>query len=444
MNFAQKLKQPESRKLEFKREFPTKSDILKTIVAFANGAGGELIIGVSDHKREIIGVKDPLLLEEKISNMVFDGIQPFVSPFISVMNVAGKPVLIVKVLPGVDRPYYKKSEGVKRGVYVRVGSTNRRGSPEIIDEVRRQGRGITFETEIDISKGANHFDDSSLSRFFASIGQSGYTKETLTKWRFLQKNNGDYFPTIAGLVLFGKQDLIDYDFANVRLTRYQGTTLSNISETKEYGVPIIEKVESICRDIAGFLRKESYLKGAQRLERTIIPTFAIREVVVNAIVHRDYSMIGSSVKISVFDDRLEVVSPGILFGHIDISDIGTGLSECRNRSVVRVFRKLNLMEELGTGIARIYELYREEGLKKPLFLEQGQYFKAVLPQHFALENNQDKIYELMRTSGGTSASEMAERLNLHHNTVLKNLKQLIKIGKVEKIGTGKKIRYLII
>ncbi len=71
-----------------------------------------MIIGVSDHKREIIGVKDPLLLEEKIPNMVFDGIQPFVSPFISVMNVEGKPVLIVKVLPGVDRPYYKKSEGV--------------------------------------------------------------------------------------------------------------------------------------------------------------------------------------------------------------------------------------------------------------------------------------------------------------------------------------------
>lgn len=112
MNFLQKLKEPESRKLEFKREFPAKSDILKTIVAFANGAGGELIIGVSDHKREIIGVKEPLLLEEKISNMVFDGIQPFVSPFISVMNVEGKPILIVKVLPGIDRPYYKKSEGV--------------------------------------------------------------------------------------------------------------------------------------------------------------------------------------------------------------------------------------------------------------------------------------------------------------------------------------------
>lgn len=153
----------------------------------------------------------------------------------------------------------------------------------------------------------------------------------------MQKNNGDYFPTVAGLVLFGRQELLDYDFANDRLTRYQGKTLSNISETREYGVPIIEKVESISRDIASFLRKESYLEGTQRLERTIIPSFAIREVVVNAMVYRDYSMIGSSVKISIFDDRLEVISPGILFGNIDIADMGTGLSECRNRTVVRVF-----------------------------------------------------------------------------------------------------------
>jgi len=444
MNFAQKLKQPESRKLEFKRELPRKSDILKTIVAFANGAGGELFIGVSDHHREIIGVKDPLLLEEKISNMVFDGIQPFVSPFSSTMNIEGNSILVIKILPGIDRPYYKKSEGVREGVYVRVGSTNRRATPEMIDELRRQGRGIKFETEIDISKSANDFNDLELSRFFKTFGQPDYTKETLTKWRFLQKNNGDYFPTVVGLVLFGKKDLLDYEYANIRLTRYQGNTLSTISETREYSVPIIDKVESICRDIAGFLKKESYLEGARRLERTIIPLFSIREVVVNAMVHRDYSMIGSSIKISIFDDRLEVISPGILFGNIDISDIGTGLSECRNRTIVRVFRRLNLMEELGTGIARIYELNREKGLKKPIFSEQGQFFNVILPQHFELENNQDRIFELLREIRESSTSEIANHFDLHHNTVLKNLNQLIKASKVVKVGSGKKIRYRMI
>ena len=102
------------------------------------------------------------------------------------------------------------------------------------------------------------------------------------------------------------------------------------------------------------------------------------------------------------------------------------------------------MEELGTGIARIYELNREKGLKKPIFSEQGQFFNVILPQHFELENNQDKIFELMREIGESSTSEIANHFDLHHNTVLKNLNQLIKASKVVKVGSGKKIRYRMI
>ncbi|MBU2510490.1 hypothetical protein KJ966_04100 [bacterium] len=333
---------------------------------------------------------------------------------------------------------------MEKGVYIRLGSTNRRATPEMISELKRHGRGIAFETEMDHSKGINDLEDSSLSVFFKTIGQAGYTNEALTKWRVLQKNNGDYFPTVAGLVLFGKRDLLDYDFAGVRLTRYQGTMLSNISESREYGVPLVNNIELICSDVATFLQKESYLEGARRLERTVIPSFAIREVVVNAIVHRDYSMLGSSVKINVFDDRMEVISPGVLFGNIDISDIGTGLSECRNRSIVRVFRRLNLMEELGTGIARIFELSKEKRLKKPLFMEQGQFFKAVLFQRFESESNQDSIVDLIRKNGTSSASDLAGQLDLHHNTILKNLNQLMAIGKIRKVGSGKKTLYQLI
>ena len=154
----------------------------------------------------------------------------------------------------------------------------------------------------------------------------------------------------------------------------------------------------------------------QRKARTIIPDFAIREVVVNAIVHRDYSMTGASVKIHIFDDRL----------------------------MVRIFRKMNFMEELGTGIARILELYGKKGLRRPTFSEQGQYFKAVLPQVFELESNQEKVFELLRSRDVASASQLAESLEIHHNTVLKILNQLIKAGKARKTGSGKNTRYKII
>jgi ATP-dependent DNA helicase RecG len=125
MSFNAKLSQPESRKLEFKRGLPGKSDLLRTIVAFANGAGGELVFGVSDKNREIVGVDDPLALEEKVANVIHDGIQPFISPYISSLSVEGRTVLIVKILPGTNKPYFRKAEGAEKGVYIRLGSTNR-------------------------------------------------------------------------------------------------------------------------------------------------------------------------------------------------------------------------------------------------------------------------------------------------------------------------------
>lgn len=277
----------------------------------SNGAGGELILGISDDDRKIIGIDEPLLLEERISNLIYDAIRPSVSPYISILNVQGKEILIVRILAGSNKPYSIKSLGIEKGIYVRIGSTNRQATPDMIAELRRQGRGITFETEMDITKNVTDLEEQSLSLFFESIGEAVYINDTLSKWRILQKNNGDYFPTVAGLVLFGKSELFDYDSAGIRLTRFQGTTLTNISETREYSIPIISKIDALCRHVVDFLQKESYLEGTRRLERTIIPFYAVREVIVNAIVHRDYSIRGSSIKINVFDDRLEVISPGI-------------------------------------------------------------------------------------------------------------------------------------
>jgi ATP-dependent DNA helicase RecG len=111
MGMLQKIKQPESRNLEFKEKLPSGKTLLKTIAAFANGAGGELILGISDEDRQIKGVDDPLLLEEQLASTIHDGIYPLVSPYFSVITVAGKMLLSVQVLPGGNKPYYLKSLG---------------------------------------------------------------------------------------------------------------------------------------------------------------------------------------------------------------------------------------------------------------------------------------------------------------------------------------------
>ncbi len=148
MDISEKIKLPESRKLEFKEFLPTAKKVVQTIVAFANGAGGELLVGVSDKDREITGVDDPFALEEQITSMVHDSIAPPISPFFSFVTVSGKILLSVQILAGSNKPYYVKSSGLERGVFVRIGSSNRMAGPELINELQRQARGFSYTSEI--------------------------------------------------------------------------------------------------------------------------------------------------------------------------------------------------------------------------------------------------------------------------------------------------------
>ncbi|MBC8526813.1 MAG: putative DNA binding domain-containing protein [Candidatus Cloacimonetes bacterium] len=442
MEILTKIKQPESRKLEFKERFPEKSDILKTIIAFSNGAGGDLIIGVSDKERDVVGIKNPLELEEKISNMINDSIHPQIVPYIYSMNIEGKVILVIQVLPGNTTPYFLKSKGLEKGVYIRIGSSNRLANIEIIAELRRKSLGVSYDYNIDRTLTINDFDSKSIGKFFNKIGVSNHTYRDIIKWKFINQNNGDIFPTIAGLILFGKEHLFDYEYAGVRVTKFKNNTLADIESTKDFYLPIISNVENIFIYVLSLIGKESVLSGVERIEQTIIPPYAVRETIVNAIVHRDYS-IKSNIKINIFSDRIEIISPGILYGNIDIADLGSGLSECRNRNIVRVFRKMNFMEELGTGIYRIIELYKNKNLQNPEFYEQGNYFRVTLPQIKMAVSKEEIILEIIKSKQEVSASLLAKELNYHHNTILKYLHKLLEENKVIKMGKGKSSRYKI-
>ena len=234
MEILTKIKQPESRKLEFKERFPEKSDILKTIIAFSNGAGGDLIIGVSDKERDVVGIKNPLELEEKISNMINDSIHPQIVPYIYSMNIEGKVILVIQVLPGNTTPYFLKSKGIEKGVYIRIGSSNRLANIEIIAELRRKSLGVSYDYNIDRTLTINDFDSKSIGKFFNKIGVSNHTYRDIIKWKFINQNNGDIFPTIAGLILFGKEHLFDYEYAGVRVTKFKNNTLADIESTKDF------------------------------------------------------------------------------------------------------------------------------------------------------------------------------------------------------------------
>ena len=337
---------------------------------------------------------------------------------------------------------FSKSQNLKVSRFIRIGSTTRKASQEIIEELRREAHGYSYEEEIIPSLSINDLDKNAIKYFLHEINVDHLDKNVLTKWHMLRKNNGNYFPTVLSIIFFGNLGLSKYDYFNIRISKFNGSDYNDLAESKEFTIPLFPKIDEIIAVLKSYVKRTSVLDGARRIEKTIIPEFALREIIINAIVHKDYS-IKSSIKINVFDDKIEVINPGILFGNLDIEDLGKGISECRNRKIVKIFRKFGFMEELGTGIKRIINLFSEQNLKPPVFKEQGRYFKAILPQEKCNLNLTEKIYNIVLAKKQINMSQLIDEIDLHKNTILYHLNVLIKSRKIARKGKGKNTFYVI-
>jgi predicted HTH transcriptional regulator len=151
------LLQPEGRRLELKESLPTNAELAKTIIAFANDAGGELYVGIKDNPREVVGVNEEelLALEEKIASLIHDLCEPVILPEITFLQHEGKHVIRTQVYKGSAPPYYLKNKTVAEGTFIRVGSTNRLASAEMITELERQKQNISFDSELVYTKPPN-------------------------------------------------------------------------------------------------------------------------------------------------------------------------------------------------------------------------------------------------------------------------------------------------
>ena len=166
MNIQQIIKQPEGRRLEFKKAIPVSADLANTVIAFANDAGGELYIGIQDNPREIVGLPEEELvkIEEQISNIIFDRCYPAIIPDITFLTEDDKHIIRVIVYRGSSYPYYRKDKGKRKGTYIRVGSSNRLADEEIIAELERKKRNISYDSELVVDKLASELNIENLSR----------------------------------------------------------------------------------------------------------------------------------------------------------------------------------------------------------------------------------------------------------------------------------------
>ncbi len=438
MDLLEILKRPEGKTLEFKRELSAPEGVLKTIVAFANTAGGTLLLGVEDKSRHVRGVREPLDLEERLANLISDLIAPRLVPEIEILRWRRTQVLAVQVFPSPNRPCYLKREGPAGGVYVRVGSTNRRADPELIEELRRLARGEAFDEQAMPELDSEDIDFRAASELFAAVRK--LTRRDLETLRLVTGHQGRKVPTVGGMLLFGRSRERHFPDAWIQAGRFAGTDRSRIVDRVEIrSIPVHAVGEAIA-----FVQKHT-LHGAdigavRRKERWNLPPLAVREAVINAVVHADYAQRGAPLRIAIFDDRLEVENPGLLPFGLTIEDLAKGVSKLRNRVIGRVFHALGLIEQWGSGVQRMIAACNDAGLGPPTFEEIATRFRVTITTARiappSLDATDQAILDSLLDGNGRLTSETAIAIALTPRATRTRLARLVQCGLVREIGTG--------
>lgn len=368
------INRPESKTLEFKRDLSSPKPILKSLVAFANSAGGRMVIGITDDK-QIIGVDDPLDVEERLCNLIADSISPRLVPNIEMTTVEGKTLLLVEVFPSGMRPHFLKAEGMETGVYVRLGSSNRQADTQLVAELQRGIAGISFDS---IPMPHLGKDDLNLEAIEDDFGTKALSDARLQSLKLLTQEQGRLVPTHGAILLYGNDRRFHFDDAWIQCGRFIGNDKTDIFDHIDIDVPLPKAVDEIML----FLKKHA-MRGAdfsdiRRKDLWSIPIDILREVVINALVHADYSQRGAPIRIAFFDNRIEVENPGLLLPGLTIEDMKRGISKIRNPVIARVFKELDLIEQWGSGIPGIFHEAEEQKLPQPEIQEIGMRVRFIV------------------------------------------------------------------
>lgn len=435
----------ESKLIELKSIVPNFNALVKTCVAFANAAGGKIIIGVDDKSHEIIGVsdKDRNKLYDDFPNSLYDSTSPSLIAQIYEQNFGEHSVIIIEIPASPRKPYFIKSKGIKDGTYIRVGSSTRKATPEYIEDLTREAQRISYDEEI-IHQNSDILSEEFLHAFLGNR----ITKKRLLAERIIaeQTANKEYYaPTVAGTLMFTENPHEYIPEALIRCTQFKGIEGRNILQTQDITGPLDIQASASLKCVMQWITTHYALQGAKLKQQTPIPLEALREAIINALLHRKYNIPGAT-KIAVYDDRVEIFSPGCFPGLIDINSLGDGTTFLRNPVLVRLAYQLNLVETRGTGIRLIYDSCKKAGLKQPVYHEEGDFVKVVFPFEpdvLAYKNESKAILDFIKLKGEITAPELAGYLSVSHNTAIRKLNQLIDAKQIKKIGQGPAVRYAL-
>lgn len=414
--------------------------IKKEIVAFANSEGGTIYIGVSDDG-EVVGIEDSDKSGLQVSNMVHDNIKPDLSMFVSyrTLNFDGKEVLSIDVERGTNRPYYLANKGLRpEGVYIRHGFSSIPASDSTIRNMIKETDGDVYEAlrsinqDLTFNSCENEFKNRNID-----------FKEQALK---LVSNDGLY--TNLGLLL---SDQCPY---TIKAAVFEDYDQSLFKDRNEFSGSLLKQIEDVYSFIDKYNNNRSTFDKLWRIDTRDYPEKALREALLNSIVHRDYSYSASTL-ISIYKDRLEIVSVGGLMPGYELKDIKNGLSDTRNPNLANIFYRLKLIEAYGTGIKKIYDAYELSGCE-PEIITTNNSFKIILPNINYKQNNNlyisspEMIYcdenillKYLNDNQSITRKEVETLMGLSQSSAGRILKKMVDEGKLIQFGGSRNIKYML-
>lgn len=461
----------ESVNVEYKVAVPKDSaKYMKTVVAYANGRGGKIIFGVDDKTLEVVGMDTDSIFQtiDAITNAISDSCEPTILPDITLQTVEDNTVIVVEIFPGKMRPYYIKSKGMVSGTYVRSSGTTRPVADYMLKELILEGQNRYYDCEIcegltvtpeDIERLCAEMKATAIRNTLTEgekLKVKDVTQNVLISWGVLAEKDGAIVPTNAYALLTGQARFQPV----IQCAVFKGKDRAYFVDRREFEGSIQDQMEAAFQYVLEKINRGMRIQGMYRQDMYELPVDSVREMIANSVAHRSYLEPGN-IQVALFDDRLEVTSPGMLLNGVSIKKMKEGYSKPRNRAIASAFAYMKIIEKWGSGIPRILRECSEYGLPEPEIIDFDGDFRVnmyrQLPEkdwshtddtkhdtNDTLSENDTKILNLIRENPSITQAELKEKLQVSIVTVKRLMADLQKRGLIERQGSSRKGKWIII
>ncbi len=421
-------------------------DLKKEIIAFANCDGGTVYVGVANDGA-VLGVKNADECALQISNMVRDAVKPDVTMFIhyKTLDCEGKAVVAVNIQRGANRPYYLAKKGLRpEGVYVRQGYSSVPATDTAIRQMIKETDGDSFENMRSINQ---ELTFEVTKKEFKNRGITFGQPQMQT----LKIISADGIYTNLGLLLSEQCP------HTIKAAVFEGTNQNVFKDRREFSGSLMQQLNEVYDYIDFHNQTHATFQKLLRIDTRDYPEVAVREALLNVLVHRDYSFRASTL-ISIYEDRIEFVSIGGLLPGLELDDLTMGVSVCRNPHLANVFYRLQLIEAYGTGMKKIMGAYADTPVQ-PKITTTNNAFNIILPNVNAApkvaeapeeaeeaivptaDSSEEKILRFLAEHQVITRKEAQALLDVSQSTAGRVLKSMVDNGQLKQIGGSRTTRY---